>query len=191
MPKILVLTGLRLLPSTGQACQLRNLWYINFCFTVAVDVVQEFREERGLMRNWKRLGQGLAPARQVGLVGCLCVTALSLPAGMLGSPNSQAQASTRSGSPSARATQPSPKAHSLSPATDLISPSQPNAPCRPNSAPCTRRTRSLSSYLDRRSLRGRQKNLPSRSANNSSRPASLSPPSTTTRWTVGRWSLSM
>ncbi|WP_414385286.1 septal ring lytic transglycosylase RlpA family protein [Synechococcus sp. H60.3] len=93
-----------------------------------MDVVQEFREERGLMRNWKRLGQGLAPARQVGLVGCLCVTALSLPAGMLGSPNSQAQASTRSGSPSARATQPSPKAHSLSPATDLVSPSQPNAP---------------------------------------------------------------
>ncbi len=80
------------------------------------------------MRNWKRLGQGLAPARQVGLVGCLCVTALSLPAGMLGSPTSRAQASTRAGSPSARATQLSPKTHSLSPATDLISPSQPNVP---------------------------------------------------------------
>ncbi len=80
------------------------------------------------MRNWKRLGQGLAPARQVGLVGCLCVTALGLPAGMLGSPTSRAQASTRSGSPSARATQLSPKTHSLSPATDLVSPSQPKAP---------------------------------------------------------------
>ena len=80
------------------------------------------------MQNWKRLGQGLAPARQVGLVGCLCVTAFSLPAGMLGSPTSRAQASTRSGSPSARATQLSPKTHSLSPATDLVSPPQPNAP---------------------------------------------------------------
>ena len=79
------------------------------------------------MRNWKRLGQGLAPARKVGLVGCLCVTAFSLPAGVLGSMASRAQASTRSGSPSARATQLSPKTPSLSPATDLVSPSQPNA----------------------------------------------------------------
>ncbi len=79
------------------------------------------------MRNWKRLGQGLAPAPKMGLVGCLCVTAFSLPASMVGSMASRAQASTRSGSPSARATQLSPKTHSLSPATGLVFSSRPPA----------------------------------------------------------------
>ncbi len=55
------------------------------------------------MRNWKRLGQGLDPAQKMGLVSCLCVTALSLPIGMLGGFASRAQASTRRGSPSGRA----------------------------------------------------------------------------------------
>lgn len=55
------------------------------------------------MRNWKRLGQGLDPAQKLGLVSCLCVTALGLPAGMLGGFASRAQASTRTGSPNGRA----------------------------------------------------------------------------------------
>jgi rare lipoprotein A len=55
------------------------------------------------MRNWKQLGQGVDPAQKMGLVSCLCVTALSLPIGMLGGFSSRAQASTRTGSPSGRA----------------------------------------------------------------------------------------
>ncbi|MFQ3585236.1 MAG: septal ring lytic transglycosylase RlpA family protein [Cyanobacteriota bacterium] len=55
------------------------------------------------MRNWKWLGQGLDPAQKLGLVSCLCVTALGLPIGIAGSFASRAQASTRTGSPNGRA----------------------------------------------------------------------------------------
>lgn len=77
------------------------------------------------MRNWKQLGQGLDPARKMGLVSCLCVTALGLPAGMLGGLTSQAQASTRTGSLSTRAAELSSDSQLPSPATDLVPPSQP------------------------------------------------------------------
>ncbi|MCJ2542157.1 septal ring lytic transglycosylase RlpA family protein [Thermostichus vulcanus] len=56
------------------------------------------------MRNWKWLGQGLDPAQKLGLVSCLCVTALGLPIGIVGSLAPRAQASTRTGSPNGRAT---------------------------------------------------------------------------------------
>ncbi|MFQ3614132.1 MAG: septal ring lytic transglycosylase RlpA family protein, partial [Cyanobacteriota bacterium] len=52
---------------------------------------------------WKWLGQGLDPAQKLGLVSCLCVTALGLPIGIAGSFASRAQASTRTGSPNGRA----------------------------------------------------------------------------------------
>ncbi|MFQ3614621.1 MAG: septal ring lytic transglycosylase RlpA family protein [Cyanobacteriota bacterium] len=55
------------------------------------------------MRNWKWLGQGLDPAQKLGLVSCLCVTALGLPIGIVGGFTSRAQASTRTGSPNGRA----------------------------------------------------------------------------------------
>jgi rare lipoprotein A len=55
------------------------------------------------MRNWKRIGQGLDPAQKLGLVSCLCATALGLPIGILGGFASRAQASTRTGSPNGRA----------------------------------------------------------------------------------------
>lgn len=55
------------------------------------------------MRNWKWLGQGLNPPQKLGLVSCLCVTALGLPIGIVGSFASRAQASTRTGSPNGRA----------------------------------------------------------------------------------------
>lgn len=77
------------------------------------------------MRNWKQLGQGLDPARKMGLVSCLCVTALGLPVGMLGGLTSRAQASTRTGSLSTRAAELSPASKLPSPATDLVPPSQP------------------------------------------------------------------
>ncbi|MFS8808590.1 septal ring lytic transglycosylase RlpA family protein, partial [Synechococcus sp. R6-10] len=80
------------------------------------------------MRNWKQLGQGLDPARKMGLVSCLCVTALGLPAGMLGSFAPRAQASTRTGSLSTRAAE-------LSPASKLPPPATPSQPLPAAAAP--------------------------------------------------------
>jgi hypothetical protein len=81
------------------------------------------------MRNWKQLGQGLDPARKMGLVSCLCVTALGLPVGMLGGLTSRAQASTRTGSLSTRAAELSSDSQLPSPATDLVP--LPNPPLLP------------------------------------------------------------
>ncbi|MFS8839893.1 septal ring lytic transglycosylase RlpA family protein [Synechococcus sp. W55.2] len=80
------------------------------------------------MRNWKQLGQGLDPARKMGLVSCLCVTALGLPVGMLGGLTSRAQASTRTGSPNTRAAE-------LSPASKLPPPATPSQPLPAAAAP--------------------------------------------------------
>lgn len=55
------------------------------------------------MRNWKWLGQGLDPTQTLGLVSCLCVTALGLPTGIFGGFAPRAQASTRTGSPNGAA----------------------------------------------------------------------------------------
>jgi hypothetical protein len=44
------------------------------------------------MRTQKWLGQGLAPAPKLGLVSCLCVTALSWPVGLLSEARAQASA---------------------------------------------------------------------------------------------------
>lgn len=80
------------------------------------------------MRNWKQLGQGLDPARKMGLVSCLCVTALGLPVGMLGGLTSRAQASTRTGSPNTRAAE-------LSSDSQLPSPATPSQPLPAAAAP--------------------------------------------------------
>jgi rare lipoprotein A len=80
------------------------------------------------MRNWKQLGQGLDPARKMGLVSCLCVTALGLPVGMLGGLTSRAQASTRTGSLSTRAAE-------LSSDSQLPSPATPSQPLPAAAAP--------------------------------------------------------
>ncbi|MEN9221849.1 MAG: septal ring lytic transglycosylase RlpA family protein [Thermostichus sp. BF3_bins_97] len=78
------------------------------------------------MRNWKWFGQGLDPAQKLGLVSCLCVTALGLPVGMSGGFASRAQASTRTGSPSGRAADLLADSTPPAPTADLIPAAQPN-----------------------------------------------------------------
>jgi rare lipoprotein A len=70
------------------------------------------------MRTQKWLGQGLAPAPKLGLVSCLCVTALSWPMGLLS--EAKAQASARRGSAPTHATELPLENPSLSPAADLV-----------------------------------------------------------------------
>jgi rare lipoprotein A len=85
--------------------------------TLALEVGR-VEEERGLMRTQKWLGQGLAPAPKLGLVSCLCVTALSWPVGLLS--EARAQASARRGSAPTHATELPLENPSLSPAADLV-----------------------------------------------------------------------
>lgn len=95
------------------------------------------------MQTQKWLGQGLAPAPKLGLVSCLCVTALSWPMGLLS--NARAQASARSGSTTTQAAELPLEGPSLSPAAKLVFAPQPN-PSLP-AKPGTLNVQDLSSLL--------------------------------------------